>query len=130
MSIQGKIEQELAQLTPEEAVEFMQEFDIQEPARQRIIQSSYRLLGLISFFTVGKDEVRAWTVPEGTTAAVAAGTIHSDMQKGFIRAEVLAYDDLEVCGSYPEARKQGKVRLEGKTYPVADGDIIEIRFNV
>lgn len=130
MSIQGKLEQELAQMTPEEAADFLQEFDIQEPARQRIIQSSYRLLGLVSFFTVGKDEVRAWTVPQGTPAAVAAGTIHTDMQKGFIRAEVLAYDDLENCGSYPEARKQGKVRLEGKTYPVADGDIMEIRFNV
>ena len=130
MSIQGKIEQELAQMTKEEAVEFLKEFDIRETARQRIIQHSYQLLGLISFFTIGKDEVRAWTVPEGTQAVVAAGTIHSDMQKGFIRAEVLAYDDLESNGSYAEARKKGVVRLEGKTYQVADGDIMEIRFNV
>ena len=130
MSIQGKLEQELAQMTAEEADEFLKEFQIQETARQRIIQRSYQLLGLNSFFTVGKDEVRAWTVPQGTIAAVAAGTIHSDMQKGFIRAEVLAYNDLESTGSYPEARKKGLVRLEGKTYPVADGDIMEIRFNV
>lgn len=130
MCIRGKLEQELAQMSAEEAAEFLQEFNIEETARQRIIQRSYQLLGLISFFTVGKDEVRAWTVPRDTGAAVAAGTIHSDMQKGFIRAEVLAYDDLASTGSYPEARKKGLVRLEGKTYPVADGDIMEIRFNV
>ena len=117
-------------MTEMEAVEFLEEFDIQETARQRIIRRSYQLLGMISFFTIGKHEVRAWTVPTGTQAVIAAGTIHSDMQKGFIRAEVLAYDDLESTGSYAEARKKGVVRLEGKTYPVADGDIIEIRFNV
>ena len=130
MSIQGKLEQELAQMTEDEAVEFLKEFDIHKTARHRIIQRSYQLLGLISFFTIGKDEVRAWTVPMGTQAVVAAGTIHSDMQKGFIRAEVLAFDDLESTGSYAEARKKGVVRLEGKTYQVADGDLIEIRFNV
>ena len=130
MSIQGKLEQELAQMTEDEAAEFLKEFEIQETARRRIIQRSYQLLGLISFFTVGKDEVRAWTVPMGTQAAIAAGTIQSDMQKGFIRAEVLAYDDLVSTGSYAEARKKGVVRLEGKTYQVADGDIMEIRFNV
>jgi hypothetical protein len=130
LGIQGKLEQELAQMSEAEADEFLKAFHIRETARQRIIRLSYQLMGLISFFTVGKDEVRAWTVPGGTPAATAAGTIHSDMQKGFIRAEVLAYDDLESCGSYPEARKKGKVRLEGKTYPVADGDIMEIRFNV
>jgi len=130
MCIRGKLEQELAQMAADEAAEFLQEFHIKKSARHRIIQRSYQLLGLISFFTVGKDEVRAWTIPRDTAAAEAAGSIHSDMQKGFIRAEVLAYDDLENCGSYPEARKQGLVRLEGKTYPVADGDIVEIRFNV
>lgn len=130
MCIRGKLEQELAQMTTDEAAEFLQEFHIEKTARQRIIRRSYQLLGLISFFTVGKDEVRAWTIPQDTAAAEAAGSIHSDMQKGFIRAEVLAYDDLESTGSYPEARKKGLVRLEGKTYTVADGDIMEIRFNV
>ena len=130
MCIRGKLEQELTQMTAEDAADFLQEFRIARTARQRIIQRSYQLLGLISFFTIGKDEVRAWTIPQETTAVLAAGTIHSDMQKGFIRAEVLAYDDLEETGSYPEARKKGLVRLEGKTYTVADGDIVEIRFNV
>jgi len=130
MSIRGKLEQELAQMSAEESAEFLREFRIQKTARDRIINRSYRLLGLISFFTIGKDEVRAWTIPRHTPAAAAAGVIHSDMQKGFIRAEVLAYDDLASAGSYAEARKKGIVRLEGKTYPVADGDILEIRFNV
>ena len=130
MSIRGKLEQELAQMASNEALEFLKEFNIDRIARERIIRRSFQLLGLISFFTVGKDEVRAWTIPSGTPAAEAAGTIHSDMQKGFIRAEVLAFEDLERTGSYPEARKKGLVRLEGKTYPVADGDIVEVRFNV
>jgi hypothetical protein len=95
-----------------------------------VITRSYDLLGLISFFTVGEDEVRAWTINKETVAVDAADVIHSDMKKGFIRAEVLAYDDLMAAGTFAEARKKGTVRLEGKTYLVQDGDIISFRFNV
>ena len=96
----------------------------------RMITLSYELLGLISFFTVGPDEVRAWTIKNDTLAVDAAEVIHSDIKKGFIRAEVVAYKDLIGAGSYKDARQKGTVRLEGKTYPVQDGDIIEFRFNV
>ena len=96
----------------------------------RVIRKSYNLLGLISFFTIGKDEVRAWTIKRGTQALDAAEVVHSDMKKGFIRAEVLAFDDLKEAGTYAAARKKGTVRLEGKTYEVKDGDIVDIRFNV
>jgi hypothetical protein len=130
MVIRGKLEQELAQMSDEDAEEFLIEFNITASAMDRVIQRSYELLGLISFFTIGKDEVRAWTAKRKTPAIDAAGVIHTDMKKGFIRAEVVSYDDLISAGSYPEARKQGNVRLEGKTYEVQDGDIIEIRFNV
>ena len=105
-------------------------FNIKASAMDRVIHGSYELLGLISFFTVGEDEVRAWTIPRKTPADDAAGAIHTDMKKGFIRAEVIAYKDLMTAGNYTEARKQGTVRLEGKTYAVQDGDIMEIRFNV
>ena len=128
--IRGKLEQELAQLPKEEASDFLKEFHIAEPATDRIIQQSYDLLGLVSFFTVGDDEVKAWTVKKETPALDAAGVIHSDMQKGFIRAEVLAFEDLMEAGSHAAARKKGTVRLEGKTYPVHDGDIINFRFNI
>lgn len=128
--IRGKLEQELAQMTDEEACEFLAEFNIKASAMDRVIHGSYELLGLISFFTVGEDEVRAWTIPRKTPADDAAGAIHTDMKKGFIRAEVIAYKDLMTAGNYTEARKQGTVRLEGKTYAVQDGDIMEIRFNV
>jgi len=130
MAIKGKLEQELALMTADEAEEFLAVYDIKASAMDRVIQESYELLGLISFFTIGKDEVRAWTVRHGTAALEAAGAVHTDMQKGFIRAEVLAYDDLIDAGSYSEARKKGTVRLEGKTYTVQDGDIIDFRFNV
>jgi hypothetical protein len=96
----------------------------------RVIRESYNILGLISFFTVGEDEVRAWTIKAGTQAVDAAETIHSDIKKGFIRAEVLSYDDLMDAGTHADARKKGTVRLEGKTYEVKDGDIINFRFNV
>ena len=130
MVIRGKLEQELAQMSDEEAQEFLSEFNITASAMDRVIQRSYELLGLISFFTLGKDEIKAWTVKNKTPAIDAAGLIHTDMQKGFIRAEVVSFDDLISTGSYPEARKAGNVRLEGKTYEVQDGDIIEFRFNV
>jgi len=128
--IRGKLEQELSQMSAEDAAEFLNEFNISESATDRVIRSSYEILGLISFFTVGDDEVRAWTIKKGTPAVDAAGVIHSDFQKGFIRAEVLAYDDLMEAGTYAAARKKGTVRLEGKTYEVKDGDIINFRFNV
>ncbi len=128
--IRGKLEQELAGMSPEEASEFLSEFGLEASAADRIIQKSYELLGLISFFTVGDDEVRAWTIPQATTAVDAAEVIHSDIKKGFIRAEVLAYEDLIRAGSQAEARKQGTMRLEGKQYEAKDGDIIHFRFNV
>jgi len=126
----GRLEHELYQMDPEEAVDFLEEFNVTASAMDRVIAASYRLLGLVSFFTVGEDEVRAWTISASTPAVDAAEVIHSDIKKGFIRAEVLAYDDLLAAGSYKEARKKGTVRLEGKTYRVMDGDIIEFRFNV
>jgi ribosome-binding ATPase YchF (GTP1/OBG family) len=128
--IRGKLEQELSQMSAEDAADFLSEFNIGESATDRLIRSSYDLLGLISFFTIGKDEVRAWTIKKGTAAVDAAGSVHSDMQKGFIRAEVLAYDDLMEAGTYAAARKKGTVRLEGKAYLVKDGDLINFRFNV
>lgn len=128
--IRAKLEQELAQMSADEASDFLAEFNITTSATDRVIQRSYELLGLISFFTVGEDEVRAWTIARDTSAVDAAEAIHSDIKKGFIRAEVLAYEDLVDAGTYAEARKRGSVRLEGKTYPVHDGDIINFRFNV
>lgn len=128
--VKGRVEHELARMGREEAADFLEEYRIGSPATDRVIRESYRLLGLISFFTVGPDEVRAWTVPRQTAAVEAATVIHSDIRRGFIRAEVLACDDLLAAGSYRDARKRGTVRLEGKTYPVRDGDIIDFRFNV
>lgn len=130
MIIRGKLEHELAQMPPEEAAELLAEFNIGAPATDRVIQKSYETMGLISFFTVGEDEVRAWTIEKGASALEAAGKIHTDIQKGFIRAEIIAYDDLIAAGSTAAARKAGTYRLEGKTYTVKDGDIINFRFNV
>jgi len=128
--IRGKLESELARMPPEEASDFLEEFNIVASATDRVIQRSYELLGLISFFTVGPDEVRAWTIKQGVAALDAAEVIHSDIKKGFIRAEVLSYADLMEAGDYAQARKKGTVRLEGKTYEVHDGDIVHFRFNV
>jgi len=128
--LSGKIEMEIAQLSPEEAVDFLRDLGVKEPARDRLIHESYRLLGLISFLTTGEDEVRAWTIERGTDAQRAAGKIHSDIERGFIRAEVVSYDDFMASGSISAARQKGLVRLEGKTYIVQDGDIINFRFNV
>ena len=130
VGLQGKIEMEIAQLAPEEAQAFLAEYGISEPSLNRIIRLSYDVLGLLSFFTVGEDEVRAWTVRRGALAPEAAGEIHTDMLKGFIRAEVVHYDDLTALGGMAEARAKGKLRLEGKDYPVKDGDILTIRFNL
>lgn len=128
VALQGKLEMDIAQLPPEEMAMFLQEYNIEEPSLNRMIRLSYDLLGLQSFFTVGPDECRAWTVERGATAPVAAGVIHSDLQKGFIRAEVVHYDDLTTLGSMNEAKNRGKLRLEGKEYIVKDGDILNIRF--
>ena len=130
MIVKGKLEQELAQMSDTEAADFLKEFNITASATDRVIKASYELLGLSSFFTVGEDEVRAWTIKKETEAVDAAEVIHSDIKKGFIRAEVVSYDDLIAAGSYQEAKKKAAVRLEGKTYPVKDGDIINFRFNV
>jgi hypothetical protein len=129
VALQGKLEMEIAQLPPDEAQMFLQEYDIEEPSLNRMIKLSYDLLGLQSFFTVGEDEVRAWTVRRGATAPEAAGEIHTDLQKGFIRAEVFSYDDIAAAGSIPEVKARGKLRLEGKEYVVQDGDILNIRFS-
>lgn len=128
--VRGRLEQELAQMPPAEAAEFLAEFNIPASAMDRVVRQSYQLLDLISFFTVISNEVRAWTLKKGTAALEAAGAIHSDMQKGFIRAEVISFQDLIGAGSYAEAKKQGTVRLEGKDYEVQDGDIIQFRFNI
>jgi len=130
IEIKGRLEMEIAQLAPEDAQIFREELNMLEPATQRLIRTSYELLGLISFFTVGEDEVRAWDIPQNTPAPKAAGAIHSDIERGFIRAEVVAYDDLMAAGSYHAAQKAGKVRLEGKEYIVKDGDVINFRFSV
>jgi ribosome-binding ATPase YchF (GTP1/OBG family) len=121
---------ELAELADEEVEEFLEAYDIDRSAMERVIQHSCNVLGLVAFFTVIHKEVRAWMVPQGTKALDAAGVIHSDMQRGFIRAEVLAYDDLMGTGTYQQAKKEGRVRLEGKDYVVQDGDIIQFHFNV
>jgi len=128
--LQAKLEMDIAQLPAEEALVFLKEYGITEPSLNRMIRLSYDLLGLQSFFTVGEDECRAWTVRRGATAPEAAGEVHTDLQKGFIRAEVVAYDELMTLGGMTEAKAKGRVRLEGKEYIVKDGDILNIRFNV
>jgi GTP-binding protein YchF len=129
-AVRGRLEMEIAEMSTEDASEFLSEYNIKESALDRIIRSSYEILNLISFFTVGDDEVKAWTIKKDTKALEAAGEIHSDIQKGFIRAEVLSYNDLREHGSYKEARNVGRVRLEGKEYTVQDGNIINFRFNI
>ena len=123
-------EEEVAQLDAADQTEFLDALGITEPAASRLIRASYAALGVMSFFTVGEDEVRAWTVPTGANALAAAGRIHSDLARGFIRAEVLAFDDLIAAGTEAAAKAAGKFRLEGKEYPVKDGDILNIRFKV
>ncbi len=130
VSLAGQLEMELGELTAEEAAEFMLALGIETRGAPRVIQLSYHLAGLISFFTAGPDEVRAWTIKQGTPAAEAAGAIHSDIARGFIRAEVVRWDDLLEAGSTTEARKRGLLRSEGRTYIVQDGDVIEFLFNV
>jgi hypothetical protein len=126
----GSLEMELAGMDPEEAAAFLEDMGISESARDRLTHFAYRMLGYISFFTVGEDEVRAWTIRDGQNAQEAAGTIHSDLAKGFIRAECFTYDDLVTAGSEAALKQKGLLRLEGKDYRVKDGDILNIRFNV
>ena len=130
LAMQGGLEMEISQLAEDEAAVFLEEFGITELARTRVIQASYKLVGLQSFFTVGEDEVRAWNVHVGAHAQEAAGVIHTDLAKGFIRAEVISYADHIAEGSMVAARKAGKVRLEGKEYIVEDGDVIHVRFSI
>jgi hypothetical protein len=123
----GKVEAELAELDESEAAEFLASYDLKESAISRLIRASYQLLGLISFFTVGDDECRAWTIRAGTSALEAAGEIHTDMQRGFIRAEVVKFEDLMAAGGFAEARSRAQLKLEGKDYIVLDGEVVRIR---
>ncbi|RXJ02829.1 redox-regulated ATPase YchF [Anaerobacillus alkaliphilus] len=126
----AKIEEEISELEGEEKAMFLEELGIQESGLDQLIRAAYSLLGLSTYFTAGVQEVRAWTIRKGTKAPQAAGVIHTDFERGFIRAEVVAYDDLVEAGSHAQAKEKGKVRLEGKEYVVADGDVIHFRFNV
>lgn len=130
MVICAKIEEEIAQLDDAEKAEFLNELGLSESGLDRLIKASYNLLGLISYLTAGPQEVRAWTIVKGTKAPQAAGKIHSDFERGFIRAEIVAYDDLMACGSYTVAKEKGLVRSEGKEYVMKDGDVTLFRFNV
>lgn len=130
MVISARIEEEISALDKEEKKVFLEELGAEESGLDKLVRASYKLLGLISYLTAGKPEVRAWTIAEGTKAPQAAGKIHTDFERGFIRAEVVAYDDLMRCGSMAAAKDAGLVRSEGKEYVVKDGDIILFRFNV
>src|SRR4051812_203917 len=128
--VSAKLEAEIADLPPDEAAAFRADLGMTEPALRRIVRATYELLGLISFFTTGEDEVRAWTIPASTPAQQAAGTIHSDLERGFIRAEVIRWDELLRAGSEANAKKLGIMRTEGKTYQTQDGDCLHVLFNV
>jgi GTP-binding protein YchF len=130
MVVRGRLEMEIASMSSEEAEEFLVEYNITKTALDRVIRCSHDLLNLISFFTVLNDEVRAWTLQKGTPSLEAAGAVHTDIQRGFIRAEVLSFEHLKAYGSFQEAKKAGHVHLEGKEYTVRDGDIINFRFNI
>ena len=126
----AQIEQEIAELDDDEKKMFLEDLGLQESGLEKLIKASYSLLGLISYLTAGEPEVRAWTITRGTKAPQAAGKIHSDFERGFIRAEVVSYDDLIACGTHAAAKEKGLIRLEGKDYVVQDGDIMLFRFNV
>lgn len=128
--VSAPIEEEISHLDVEHQADFLADLGLEESSLDRVIQASYRLLGLISYFTVGEDEVRAWTIRKGTPARQAGGAIHTDIERGFIRAEVTAWDDLLELGSLSSCRDQGLLRLEGKEYAVQDGEIVHFRFNV
>ena len=126
----AQIEQELAELDEDEKKEYLDDLGVTSSGLDKLVAASYSLLGLISFLTAGEDECRAWTIRKGTKAPQAAGKIHTDFERGFIRAEVVSYDDLIACGSHTAAKEKGLIRLEGKDYVVQDGDIMLFRFNV
>ena len=128
--ISAKVEEEIAGLDPDDAAAFLQDLGLKESAKDRLIRAGFGLLGLVQFFTAGDDECKAWPIRAGTRAPRAAGVIHSDIERGFIRAEVVAYDDLVTAGSIPAARERAQLRSEGKEYVVRDGDVINFRFNV
>ena len=128
--VSARIESEIAELSDEEATAFLADLGLEESGLTKLIKASYSLLGLINYFTAGEMEARAWTIVEGTKAPQAAGKIHSDIEKGFIRAEIVSFDDLEACGSQNVAKEKGLVRLEGKDYIMKDGDVTHFRFNV
>ena len=130
MIICAKLEEDLSGLEDEEKKEMLSEYGLEESGLDKLIQASYKLLGLMSFLTAGVQEVRAWTIKEGTKAPQAAGKIHSDIERGFIRAEIVGYDDLVECGSEAKAKEKGLFRLEGKEYVMKDGDVVNFRFNV
>ena len=130
VDICGVTEAEIAQLDPQDQAAFLADLGVDQPARDRLVRKSYQTIGLVSFLTVGPDEVRAWSVPVDGTAVEAAGKIHSDMARGFIRAETVAYDDLIEAGDIKTAKANAKVRQEGKTYVVRDGDVINFKFNL
>jgi hypothetical protein len=129
-AISAKVEEEIAALAPRDARDFLLDLGLAEPAKDRLIRAAFGLLGLIQFFTAGEDECRAWPIRRGTKAPRAAGTIHSDFERGFIRAEVVAFEDLMALGSFAAARERARLRSEGKDYVVQDGDVINFRFNV
>ena len=126
----AQIEQEIAELDEDEKKLFLDDLGLEKSGLEKLIKASYHLLGLISYLTAGEQECRAWTITKGTKAPQAAGKIHTDFERGFIRAEVVSYDDLMACGTHAAAKEKGLVRLEGKEYVVQDGDIIVFRFNV
>ena len=126
----NKLEAEVAELDDDEKIEFLQDLGMDEPGLNRVIRGGYELLGLHTYFTAGVKEVRAWTIPVGATAPQAAGKIHTDFEKGFIRAEVVSYDDFVELNGEQGAKDAGKWRLEGKEYIVKDGDVVHFRFNV
>ena len=128
--LDAKTEAELAELSDEDALELLQSIGLQEPGLATLAHVGFRTLGLQTYLTAGPKEVRAWTIHKGDTAPVAAGVIHTDFQKGFIKAEIVSFVDLMEAGSVAEARAKGKVRMEGKDYVMADGDVVEFRFNV
>ena len=130
IALPGKLEMELGELSPEDAAEFMQALGVSSSELGAVTTEAYRLADLISFFTAGEDECRAWTIRRGTNAQDAAGEIHSDLARGFIRAEVIRWDKLLEAGSEAAAKKHGWVRQEGKSYIVADGDVLHILFNI
>jgi ribosome-binding ATPase YchF (GTP1/OBG family) len=126
----AQLEAELVDLPPDERDDYLEALGVKGSGVGELIKSAYRLLGLMSFLTAGEKEVRAWTIPQGTRAPQAAGTIHTDIERGFIRAEVVSYDDLVAAGSWNEAKARGLLRIEGRDYRVREGDVLHVRFNV